>query len=174
MFIVQKRYLATFFKISFVSYLVAIAVAIFYQEYLGSKACVICIHIRVIVILLGLISALSFLSNKRQYLNRLIFIPYSIFSFIGVYKSYTGYKVEIGDLVSGCTMDPGFPSYFKLDDWAPYIFRPEGLCGERLLMFGDITMMMLSMIMFSVFLLIAIALFLLDIVLVFWAKKHRL
>lgn len=173
MFIVQKNHLATLFKVSFLVCFAAILMALYYQAYMEAKACVICIQIRAIVVFIGLISAVSFLITKKLYLRWLLFIPYFIATSFGAYKSYTGYKVENGDIVSGCTMNPGFPSYLRLDEIVPYIFRPEGLCGESLFMFGGVTMMMVSMVMFSALIVASVLALALEVVAKYQIKENR-
>lgn len=105
------------------------AVALFYQYVMGDAPCVLCVHVRawltgvILCALLGCAARGKPLSMGGAAV--LTFIPAIIF----LDKTYSVYAVEAGIKASGCQFDAGFPSWLALDDWAPALFAPQGLCG---------------------------------------------
>lgn len=105
------------------------AVALFYQYVMGDAPCVLCVHVRAWltgVILCALVGCVVRRNPLAMGAAGVLSIFPAIF-FLD--KAYSVYAVEAGIKASSCQFDAGFPAWLALDDWAPALFAPQGLCG---------------------------------------------
>ncbi len=105
------------------------SVALFYQYILEYSPCVLCIHTRIWVMALILVSLLGLAS--RQYLAGVRFAQLSMFAVsLGLLdRSWQLLGVERGFIMGGCSMDSGLPAWFALDKWFPAMFEVMEPCG---------------------------------------------
>ena len=115
------------------------AVALFYQYWLGYEPCVLCVHIRAWVIALGLISAAALIIPSAGF--RVVSLLASI-GVIGMFiENVTDlWLIETGRKMGSCSWSAGFPDYLPLNEWAPFLFEIGGICGQSPDMLFGITM----------------------------------
>jgi len=47
-----------------------------------------------------------------------------------LYTSWYSWGVEQGTIIGSCTMGAGFPESMPLDQWIPWLFSAQGICGQ--------------------------------------------
>jgi disulfide bond formation protein DsbB len=105
------------------------ATALVYQYILDYMPCVLCIHVRIWVLAIIVISLLSLMLYKQW--QGLLVMQLSM-TVIGVgllERSYRLLGTERGFLSGGCSMDSGLPQWFALDKWWPMVFEVQEPCG---------------------------------------------
>ena len=103
--------------------------ALFYQYQMGEEPCQICIHIRIWVAAFTLVALLMCLLPKKLFLD----IPAHLLVIISMggllERSWYLYQVENGRGDGSCEFFLGFPDWFALDKWFPWMFEVRNLCG---------------------------------------------
>lgn len=106
-----------------------LAVALFYQYMMDTAPCVLCVHARLWVTGLAMLSAIGFLTGSRLALQPLLAIVALGFA-VGLGEtSYGLLSTERGWEIGSCTFDAGLPAWFALDEWLPAVFMPLEPCG---------------------------------------------
>lgn len=144
MFVLDK--LATFGQSAW--YWVAIIVmglllegsALYYQYALDYYPCVLCIHIRIWVMAIIILAAITlFVRHIRPLLIASHLI--SVGLFIGLLeRCWMTFAVERLMVDGSCSMDSGLPAWFALDKWFPWIFEVQEACGYTPQVLFGITM----------------------------------
>ena len=106
-------------------------IALFYQYGPGMwYPCALCVQVwawvvgAIIFALLGLVMA-------KNFWWRWMALNLTIIMMAGaLYTSYYAYGVEQGTVISSCTMGAGFPEFMPLDQWIPFLFEAQGMCGQ--------------------------------------------
>jgi disulfide bond formation protein DsbB len=103
--------------------------ALFYQYYLDYMPCVLCIHIRIWVLAIIVVSFVA--SFVYQYWQSLLLVQFLMTGvIIGLFeRSYQLLGIEQGFLSGSCSMASGLPRWFALDDWFPALFAVQEPCG---------------------------------------------
>ena len=106
-------------------------IALYYQYGPGMwYPCALCVQVRAWV-LGAIIFALLGLVKVKSFWWRWMALNLTIIMIAGaLYTSYYAYGVEQGTVVSSCTMGAGFPEFMPLDQWIPFFFEAQGLCGQ--------------------------------------------
>ena len=116
------------------------AVALMYQYVLEYLPCVLCIHVRIWVlgfILLALLALL--LRGSRAWL--LVVHLLNTLVMVGLLeRAWLLLGTERGTVEGSCEMDLGFPAWFALDAWFPWMFRVWEPCGYTPELLFGITM----------------------------------
>jgi len=121
--------------------------ALYYQYALDQWPCVLCIHVRIWVMGVILVSLLAIAAAKKPGLN-LFFHVLNTLMFAGlVERSYILLGTERGFVFGSCVMDLGLPSWFALDKWFPKIFEVWASCGYTPELVFGITMAEALMVM---------------------------
>ncbi|NIB38720.1 disulfide bond formation protein B [Pseudomaricurvus alkylphenolicus] len=106
-----------------------LAVALFYQYSVGDEPCQVCIHVRIWVAAFTLLSLVMCILPRRpfsQFMGQLLLV----FSAAGMWeRSWYLYKLENGIGDGSCEFYLGFPGWFALDKWFPFIFEVRNLCS---------------------------------------------
>ncbi len=105
------------------------ASALFYQYVLDYPPCVLCIHVRIWVLGMIVISllALKFYKNSLGLLTSQIVM--TLLS-LGLFeRSYQLLGTERGFVYGECNMESGLPAWFALDSWFPSVFKIWAACG---------------------------------------------
>ena len=105
------------------------AVGLYHQYVLDEWPCVLCIHVRIWLLALMIVSILGFIVRKHP-------VPAKVFT-IGVLavalglmeRSWILLGVERGTIFGACSMDSGLPAWFALDKWLPLLFEVQAPCG---------------------------------------------
>ncbi|MCP4429361.1 MAG: disulfide bond formation protein B [Gammaproteobacteria bacterium] len=133
-------------------------VALYHQYALDEWPCVLCIHIRIWVVGIILISILALLVRPGLLLTRILHI-FTVLLAIGLTeRSWQVLAVERGWIFSDCSMESGLPEWFALDRWFPVLFEVKTSCGytpyilmqismAEVLMVASICLMLLSLLL---------------------------
>ncbi len=103
--------------------------ALFYQYVLDYWPCVLCIHVRIWVLGLILVSLLGLWLRRNR---GLLVTGYLLVAGIGaglLERSWQLLGVERGTIEGTCSMESGLPAWFALDNWFPKLFKPLEPCG---------------------------------------------
>lgn len=114
--------------------------ALFYQYVLEYFPCVLCIHVRLIIVGVIFISmlALYFHENIRVTLTAHCVTTILFASLLE--RSYQLLGVERGFVSGDCSMNSGLPSWFAVDQWIPWLFKIWEPCGYTPELLFGITM----------------------------------
>jgi disulfide bond formation protein DsbB len=118
----------------------SIVLALYYQYGLELEPCVLCIHIRIIMIGLMLLSFFMIFLTKYTPVRFIGNIVQSALALQLFLTSRTLYRIEMGLEEAGCMFSANLPEWFDLEDWLPSIFQVRSACGETPELFLNITM----------------------------------
>jgi disulfide bond formation protein DsbB len=151
----QRRYWA-------ILILVGIALeagALYYQYVLDEWPCVLCIHVRILVLAFVLLALLALFFTGSSTAMRLCHGLNSLLMAWLVERSWQVLAVERGWVFGDCAMELGMPSWFALDKWLPSVFEVQTACGYSPLILFDITMAESLLVISILLLIISAALF---------------
>jgi len=139
------------------------ATALFYQYVLEYPPCVLCIHVRIWVLGIILVSLLALAFYKNR-LGLLIMQFLMMILTAGILeRSYQLLGVERGFITGSCTMESGLPAWFALDEWLPVLFQVWEPCGYTPELLFGITMAELLIVLSVLFFVVNSVLFLMTI-----------
>lgn len=104
-------------------------VALYYQYVLGDYPCVICIHIRIWVAAFFLLGLVGFFLHRCKVGTVVAHVLGFIFAVGLLERSYVLYGTEKGLIDGSCSIALGFPVWFAVDEWVPWLFQVQGACG---------------------------------------------
>jgi len=105
------------------------ATALYFQYVLGYGPCVLCIHVRILVLGLMLV-ALVALAVRRAPAGRLVAHLLSTVVLAAlVQRAWLLLGIEHGFVEGECSFDLGLPSWLPLDQWFPAMFQVHQACG---------------------------------------------
>jgi len=151
----QRRYWA-------ILILVGIALeagALYYQYVLDEWPCVLCIHVRILVMAFVLIGVLAIFCTGSTAAMRLFHGLNSLVMGWLVERSWQVLAVERGWIFGDCDMDLGMPSWFALDSWLPSVFEVQTSCGYTPILLLGITMAEALLVISALMLIISAAVF---------------
>ena len=142
--------------------------ALYYQYALDYAPCVVCIHVRLWLAVIWLLSitGLALPKTKPIYIVLLISVLFCFLALIE--RSWQLLGTERGFIMGSCNFDTGLPNWFAVDKWLPYLFKVETTCGYTPTIAAGITMAEILLVLFS-----ALALYTLGL-LFFTFKKPKL
>ncbi|MCK5880880.1 MAG: disulfide bond formation protein B [Sinobacterium sp.] len=108
---------------------IAQGVALYYQYVLDDYPCLLCIHVRIWVTAFFLLGVIGFWLRRSKAGLLIAHVLSLIFSVGLLERSYVLYGTENGFIDGTCTISLGFPSWFALDAWVPWLFEVQGACG---------------------------------------------
>lgn len=129
--------------------------ALFYQYVLDYPPCVLCIHVRIWVFALILLSFIALKVHKTSYGLISIQVLMTVVSIGLVERSYQLLGTERGFVFGECNMESGLPAWFALDSWFPSVFKIGAACGYTPELIFGITMAEALMVMSSILLLLS-------------------
>lgn len=115
-------------------------IALYYQYGLDYGPCVLCIHIRIYVAALILISLLALLVRDGRGGRLFCHFGSLLLSAGFLERAWQTLGVERGWIVSACNMESGLPDWFALDRWWPTVFEVWEACGYTPELLFGITM----------------------------------
>lgn len=105
------------------------AVALYYQYVVGEQPCQICIHTRIWVAAFTLLAIAMCLLPRRRWLD-LGGHVLTVVCMAGLWERCKYLlDVENGKGEGSCEFFLGFPDWFALDAWIPFLFEVRNLCG---------------------------------------------
>ncbi len=134
------------------------AVALYYQYVLDEWPCVLCIHIRIWIAGIIVVSLIALLSKPGLWSTRFFHFLSTIMAIGFVERSWRVLAVERGWIFSECNMESGLPDWFALDKWFPTLFEVKTSCGytpcilfkismAEILMIASAGLMLLSLLL---------------------------
>lgn len=109
--------------------LLAEGVALYFQYGLDYGPCVLCIHIRLWVAALILVSLGGLIGQRCAHIQRLCHLLTASISLGLVERSWRTLAIEKNWIESSCTFDSGLPDWFAPDRWWPWMFEIWESCG---------------------------------------------
>lgn len=114
--------------------------ALYYQYALDEWPCVLCIHVRMLVLAFMLLALLALFCTDSPATMRLLHGANSLLMLWLVERSWQVLAVERGWVFGECDMELGMPAWFALDKWLPSVFEVQTACGYTPLLLFGITM----------------------------------
>ena len=116
------------------------ATALFYQYALNYYPCVLCIHVRIWVMFIFIISLLALKLRQNRFGLVSMHLLMTVCWAGMLERSYQLLGTERGFVEGSCSMKSGLPSWFALDEWFPLVFQVQDACGYTPKLFFGITM----------------------------------
>lgn len=115
-------------------------VALFYQYQWDYAPCVLCIHVRVLLLGIMVLAALVLLSGRWRYGVGAGHLLLVLLMGGMLERSWQLLATERGWIFGSCNMDAGLPDWFALDRWFPRVFEVKEACGYTPELLFGITM----------------------------------
>jgi len=115
-------------------------IALYYQHGLGEPPCVLCIHVRLIVLGIGVVALLELLWREHGAVRRFGELTLLGLSGLLAWRGWELLAIERGWRLGDCSMDLGLPAWLAVDRWLPWLFRAEVPCGYTPVLPGGFTM----------------------------------
>ena len=123
--------------------------ALYYQYVLDEWPCVLCIHIRIWLSGIMVVSLLALILKQSNWTTRLCHIANTALIIGFVERSWQTLAVERGWIFGDCNMDAGLPPWFALDKWLPWLFEVKTSCGYTPYIIFQISMAEILMLLSS-------------------------
>jgi disulfide bond formation protein DsbB len=133
------------------------SVALFYQHVLDELPCVMCIHVRILMLALILVSLAALFIRRFQWLNATAHLLTVLVAVLLLERSYQLLGTERGFTFGDCGMDLGLPSWLALDSWFPAVFQVQTSCGYTPELLFGISMAEALIVFSPLFLLLTLA-----------------
>lgn len=118
----------------------SMGIALYYQYAMAWEPCVLCIHIRVLMLGLILLSLLMIFLARFRPIRLLGFIAQTALAIPLFMTCRELYRIEVGLQEAGCMFNAGLPAWFDLEAWLPSIFEVRSACGDSPVLLFNITM----------------------------------
>ena len=132
-------------------------VALYYQYAVGDEPCQICIHVRIWVAAFTLLAVVMAVMPRRRWLATSAHVLV-LACMIGLWercKYLLDVEKGLGD--SSCQFFLGFPEWFAIDRWLPWLFEVRNLCGPTPMMPFGFSMAQYLMFMSTSLVFLAVA-----------------
>jgi disulfide bond formation protein DsbB len=133
-------------------------VALYYQYVLDELPCVLCIHVRLLMLALILVALVAVFIRGFQWLNATAHLLTVLVAAVLLERSWQLLGTERGFTFSDCGMDLGLPSWLAVDSWFPAIFQVHTSCGYTPELLFGITMAEVLIVFSTLFVLLTLAL----------------
>ena len=134
-------------------------VALFYQHVLDEMPCVLCIHVRLLVLAVILVALAALFLRHFKWLNVLAHLLTVLVAAGLLERSYQLLGTERGFTFGDCGLDLGLPDWLALESWFPAVFQVQTACGYTPIILFDITMAESLLVISVTLLIISAALF---------------
>lgn len=151
----QRRYWAALI----LSGIILEAAALYYQYELDEWPCLLCIHIRMLVMAFILLGLIAIVCTRSTLIMRFAHGLNVIIMAGLVERSWQVLAVERGWVFGDCEMDLGMPAWFALDKWIPSVFEVQTSCGYTPLILFNISMAEVLLVFSASLLIISAAVF---------------
>jgi disulfide bond formation protein DsbB len=133
--------------------------ALYFQYAHDEWPCLLCIHVRILVLGFVLLGLLALLFTESVVAMRLFHGLNSLVMAGLVERSWQVLAVERGWTFGDCAMNLGMPPWLALDKWLPSVFEVQTACGYSPLILFEITMAEALLVISILLLIISAALF---------------
>lgn len=118
-----------------------LAAAVYYQEKLFHYPCELCIYTRVWMVFIALFAIDGLFLRKTQWPLRIILLIEILLTLGLMNETWNLLKIEYswGD-AGACSAIANFPSWARLDEWIPVLFKVQGSCMPTPYVVGKISM----------------------------------
>ena len=102
---------------------------LYFQYGLNLDPCVNCVYERALYltfIAAGIIALINPKNRLWRFLGEIIFFIGSLFGIMIAFSHLADYTND--GFGASCKLRADFPSFFKLDEWLPWMFKPTGAC----------------------------------------------
>jgi len=115
-------------------------IAVFYQYVMEEPPCILCIHFRLLVVLLIIFAFLGLLFRSTR--GGRIVMSFSLLVVFATMleRAYVLLGTERGFVKGECAATLNFPDWIAVDKWLPSFFEPWTSCGQTPQLFLGITM----------------------------------
>lgn len=135
------------------------ATALIYQYFLEYYPCVLCIHVRIILLGIIIVSLIAIkLQSKIKAQLSSHFLMSALLLFL-LERSYNLLGVERGFVTGECSMNSGLPTWFAIDQWFPWMFKIWEPCGYTPELLFGVTMAEALLVISIALLLLSIGVF---------------
>ncbi|MCF6190497.1 MAG: disulfide bond formation protein B [Cocleimonas sp.] len=139
-----------------------LGVAWFYQYFMDEPPCVLCIHFRLLFVVIIIVSLIGLLTRHYKLGNILSsFGVLASFAFM-TERAYQTLGTERRFITSECTFGLNFPDWIAVDKWFPSFFQPMTSCGYTPEILFGITMAEALMVFTVVMTLFSLRVFILS------------
>jgi disulfide bond formation protein DsbB len=105
------------------------ATALYFQYALGYGPCVLCIHVRILVLGLMLVALLALVLRRSLAGRLLVHLLATLALAALVQRTWMLLGIERGFVEGECSFDLGLPPWLALDQWFPTLFQVQQACG---------------------------------------------
>jgi disulfide bond formation protein DsbB len=105
------------------------ATALYYQYVLDYGPCVLCIHVRILVLGLVLVALLTLAVRGSRGGRVAAHLVVTLLLAGLVQRAWLLLGIERGFIEGECSFDLGLPPWLPLDHWLPVLFRVHEACG---------------------------------------------
>lgn len=105
------------------------ATALLYQHVLDYPPCIVCIHVRIIVIALMLLALAALSFPEGRYSVLIYEILLLVAALVMLERSWQLLGTERGFIVGSCEFSLGLPEWLALESWLPALFEVQTSCG---------------------------------------------
>ncbi len=116
------------------------AVALYYQHYIGEEPCQVCVHVRLWMVGLIFLALVNLVTPKRRLLRVAGYAAAAGFGYGLGERSWYLYQLENGYGDGSCEFQLGMPDWFAVDRWIPGLFEVRNLCSYTPEIFFGISM----------------------------------
>ncbi|QIQ21856.1 disulfide bond formation protein DsbB [Zophobihabitans entericus] len=132
-------------------------VALYFQHVLALAPCVLCIYQRCVILGIMISSLIAMIKPKSFFLRFVAIIIWLFSAVQGFLLAYDQVVLQFRpSIFNSCPVDVQFPSWLPLDSWFPAMFKPYGVCSERVWDFLTIEMSQWLLIIFSCYFIVGL------------------
>ena len=148
------------------------AVALYYQYVLYEMPCVLCIHARLWVMALIIVSLLGLLLRQMRFPTAVMHLLTLVATAGLLERSYQLLGTERRFIFGECGFDLGLPAWFTPDKWFPAMFQVETSCSYTPKLLFGITMAEALFVLSIFFVLISAIMAIAAILRLFWTQQN--
>lgn len=135
--------------------LAQLAIALFYQYVRDEPPCVLCIHVRLLVTAMVLLSLVALLIRRRRWLLTGAHMLNTAIVAGLVERSWILLGTERGTIIGSCEFDLGMPAWLAFDKWFPSLYQVQTSCGYTPELLFGVTMAEGLLVTFGVLLVVS-------------------
>lgn len=134
-------------------------IALYFQHVMNEWPCVLCIHVRILLMFLMLLAVVSLLVFRFAKIHALMHFLVGCLSVAMLNRAWVLLATERGWIEGECSVNLGMPAWFAIDKWLPEIFAAWTSCGYTPVIGFGITMAEMLLVLSLLLLLLSAALF---------------
>jgi disulfide bond formation protein DsbB len=134
-------------------------VALYFQHVLNEWPCVLCIHVRILVMFLLVLAAIALLLARHKKIQAMLHLVTGCLAAAMMNRAWLLLATERGWIEGECSVNMNLPGWFAIDKWWPDVFSAWTSCGYTPVLFSGITMAEMLAVFSILLLLVSLALF---------------